>query len=152
VATTTVVRRVPLSPDRAAALVADFTTSRTWDPGVVRARRVDALPDLEVGARFEVGFRAGPVTMPLVYELTTYVPGAHVVLETRGTLHHGRDDVRFAPTGDGGTEVTWEATFGFNGVGRLIDPLLGVGFRRVAARAGDGLATFLTGAATEEPA
>jgi hypothetical protein len=148
-ATTTVVRTVPLDRHRAAELIADFTTSAEWDPGVASARRLDDASDLEAGARFHVDFRAGGLTLPLVYELTTYVPGALVVLETRGRWHHGRDDVRLVPAETGGTRIEWRATFGLRGPGRLVDPLLGRGFRRVAAHAGDGLAAFLARAAAD---
>jgi hypothetical protein len=149
-ATTTVRRRVPLPPDRAAELIADFTTSEHWDPAITHAHRLDDGHDLHVGARFHVDVRAGMVTLPLVYELTTYEPGEHVVLESRGRLHYGRDDVRFEPADDGSTLVEWRATFALRGPGWLLDPALGLGFRRVAAKAGDGLETFLTEAAAEQ--
>jgi hypothetical protein len=149
-ATTTVRRRVPLQPDRAAELIADFRTSEHWDPAITSAQRLDEDHDLQVGARFRVGYRAGIVTLPLVYELIAYEPGEHVVLESRGRLHYGRDEVRFEPVDDRSTMVEWRATFGLRGPGRLLDPALSVGFRRVAARAGDGLETFLAQAAEEQ--
>jgi hypothetical protein len=149
-ATTTIRRRVPLPPDRAAELIADFTTSERWDPAITKSRRLDEDPDLHVGARFHVDYRAGMVTLPLVYELTAYEPGEHVVLESRGRLHYGRDDVLFQAAEDGSTLVEWRATFELRGPGRLLDPALGVGFRRVAAKAGDSLETFLTEAAAEQ--
>ena len=149
-ATTTVRRRVPMQPDRAAELIADFTTSERWDPAITNAHRLDEGHDLHVGARFRVDYRAGMVALPLVYELTVYEPGKHVVLESRGRLHYGRDDVRFKPSDDGSTLVEWRATFGLRGPGRLLDPALSVGLRRVAAKAGDSLETFLTEAAEEQ--
>ena len=149
-ATTTVRRRVPLQPDRAAELIADFTTSERWDPAITNARRIDDHHDLHVGARFRVDYRAGIVTLPLVYELIVYEPGERVVLESRGRLHYGRDDVRLESADDGSTLVAWRATFGLRGAGRLLDPALSVGFRRVAAKAGAGLETFLTDAAEEQ--
>lgn len=149
-ATTTVRRHVPLQPERAAALIADFTTSVHWDPAITSAHRLDESHDLQVGARFRVDYRAGMVTLPLVYELVVYEPGEHVVLESRGRLHYGRDDVRFRSADDGSTLVEWRATFALRGPGRLLDPALGVGFRRVAAKAGDSLEAFLTEAAEEQ--
>ncbi len=149
-ATTTVRRRVPLQPDRAAELIADFTTSVRWDPAITNSDRLDEDDDLHVGARFRVDYRAGIVTLPLVYELIVYEPGEHVVLESRGRLHYGRDDVRFELADDGGTLVEWRATFALRGPGRLLDPALSVGFRRVAAKAGDSLEAFLTEAAAEQ--
>jgi hypothetical protein len=149
-ATTTVRRRVRMPRDRAAELIADFTTSERWDPAITTARRLDEGHGLHVGARFCVDYRVGMVTLPLVYELTTYEPGERVVLESRGRLHYGRDDVRFVPADDGSTLVEWQATFGLRGPGRLLDPALGVGFRRVAAKAGDSLEAFLMESAEEQ--
>ena len=85
------------------------------------------------------------VTTPFVYEIVTYDRPGHLVLETRGPLHVGRDDVRFRSTVEG-TEVTWDAEFAVRGPGgRLLDPLLGVGFRRTGRAAVAGLADALDG-------
>jgi hypothetical protein len=141
VATVTVVRQVPTSRETASDAVADFTSSASWDPGVRSARRLDDGPVGE-GSRFELRYRVGPITVPLVYELTLDQRPERVVLSTRGPLHLGEDDVRFTTT-DEGTQVTWRARFGLRGPGRLAEPLLRIGFPRVAAEAGDGLADHL---------
>ena len=122
--------------------VADFTTTATWDPGITAARRLDDGP-LGVGSRFEVKLKIGLISVPLVYEITRYERPHRVVLETKGLLYHGEDDVTFAAL-DGGTQVTWNALFRLRGPGRLVDPALGVGFRRVGAKAVAGLERFLS--------
>jgi len=126
--------------------VADFTTTATWDPGISDARRLDDGP-LGVGSRFEVQSRQGPVTVPLVYEITAYDRPHRVVLETKGLLHQGEDDVTFESV-EGGTLVTWNAQFRLRGPGRLVDPALAVGFRRVVDKAVVGLERFLRAQAT----
>jgi dehydrogenase/reductase SDR family member 12 len=126
--------------------LADFTTTATWDPGITAARRLDDGP-LGVGSRFEVQLKLGPASVPLVYEITTYERPHRLVLETKGLLYHGEDDVTFA-TVDGGTVVTWNALFRLRGPGRLVDPALAVGFRRTAAKAVAGLERFLSAQAT----
>lgn len=128
----------PASPQACFDHVADFTTTADWDPGITSARRLDDGP-IHLGSRFEVGVRLGVISVPFVYEITVFEPGERVVLTTHGLAHHGVDDVRFAPAADGGTEVTWNAEFRVRGPGRLIDPALGVGFRRVAKAAVAGL-------------
>jgi carbon monoxide dehydrogenase subunit G len=125
--------------------VADFTTTATWDPGITASERLDHGP-LGIGSRFEVQAKLGPVSVPLVYEITAYERPHRVVLETKGLLHHGVDDVTFVAE-DGGTQVTWKAMFRLRGPGRLIDPVLAVGFRRTVAEAVEGLEPFLRGLA-----
>jgi carbon monoxide dehydrogenase subunit G len=138
--------QVPISPEQAFDHLADFTTTASWDPGISAARRLDDGP-LGVGSRFQVRSKIGPATVPLVYEITHYDRPNRLVLHTKGRLHEGEDDVRFAPSGDG-TEVTWNAMFRVRGPGLLLDPALGVGFRRVGAKAVEGLERSLRALAT----
>lgn len=132
---------IPISPEVAFDNVADFTTTAVWDSGIAATERLDDGP-LGVGSRFEVHVKFGPVTTPLVYEITTYDRPHRVVLETKGRLYHGEDDVTFAPEDDG-TRVTWNASFRLRGPGRLLDPALAIGFRRTVADAVEGLEPFL---------
>jgi carbon monoxide dehydrogenase subunit G len=136
---------IPIPPELAFDNVADFTTTATWDPGITGSERLDDGP-LGVGSRFEVHVKLGPVSVPLVYEITTYDRPHRVVLETKGLVYHGEDDVTFAPHDDG-TQVTWNAMFRLRGPGMLLDPALGVGFRRTVAEAVEGLERFLRGLA-----
>ncbi len=137
---------VPTSIEAAFDHVADFTTSAAWDPGITEARRLDDGP-IGMGSRFEVQLKLGPTTVPLVYEITAYERPNRVVLTTKGLVHRGEDDVRFQPTDDG-TEVTWNALFALRGPGLLLDPALGVGFRKTAAKAVQGLERSLRALAT----
>ena len=137
---------VPTSIEAAFDHVAEFTTSAEWDPGITSARRLDEGP-IGLGSRFEVRLKLGLATVPLVYEITAYERPHRVVLTTAGLLHRGEDDVRFAP-GDDGTEVTWNALFALRGPGLLLDPALGVGFRRTATKAVAGLERSLRALAT----
>lgn len=139
---------VPADVETAFDLVADFSSTAGWDPGIRAARRLDEGP-VARGARFEVELALGPVGAPLVYEVTVHQRPDRVILETTGHLHRGRDDVRFRAV-DGGTEVTWEAEFALRGPGRLVDPFLAVGFRRAANGAVDGLAEALGGRVDED--
>lgn len=150
----TEILRVPAALDDAFDLVADFTSTADWDPGIRSARRSDDGP-IGLGSRFEVQLALGPLAAPLTYEITRYERPhddrtGRVVLTTRGTLHRGEDDVRFRAT-EHGTEVVWNAEFAVRGpVGAVVDPALGVGFRRAARGAVDGLADALGGRVTAE--
>lgn len=135
--------RTARSREEAFDHLADFTTTASWDPGIVAAKRLDAGP-LGVGARFEVRLQLGPTTVPLVYEITTYERPDRLVLSTVGRVHHGEDDVRFQRSAEG-TEILWNAMFAVRGPGRLLDPLLAVGFRKAGREAVEGLAGELDG-------
>lgn len=137
---------VPIPVEAAFDHVADFTTTADWDPGITRARRLDDGP-IGLGSRFKVQLKLGVVTVPLVYEITAYERPHRVVLATQGLLYRGEDDVRFEAT-ESGTKVHWNATFALRGPGALLDPALGVGFRRTAAKAVAGLERSLRALAT----
>jgi hypothetical protein len=133
----------PATPEVAFDSLADFTTTAEWDPGIAAAERLDDGP-IGLGSRFKVRSRLGVVTVPLVYEITHYERPDRLVLSTEGPIHRGEDDVRFATGPDGGTVVTWTAMFAMRGpIGRLIDPGLSIGFRRVGKAAIAGLERFL---------
>ena len=138
--------RTPVPPEGAFDLLADFTSTADWDPQIVAAERLDDGP-LGVGSRFRVVVRLGVVPTPMVYEIVHFDRPDRLVLDTRSPLHEGRDDVRFRAALDG-TEVTWDATFALRGPGRLLDPLLAVGFRRAGRAAVAGLAEALDGHVT----
>lgn len=136
----------PVTPAVAFAYVADFTNTRDWDPQITAARRAGDGP-VGLGTAVEVDLRLGGRTVPMTYTITTYEPDTRVVLETRGSWFRGRDAVTVRPDGDGGSVVTWDATFALRGPLALLDPLLAVGFRRVAAAAVAGLGAALRGLA-----
>lgn len=131
----------PVPPATAFALVSDFTTTAEWDPMIVAARRLPGGPGGPgLGDRVEVDLTMGSRTLPVVYAVTVHEPPHRVVLEARGSWFRGRDDIRVA-AGDapGTSRVTWDATFALRGPLALLDPLMARGFRRVAARAVEGL-------------
>lgn len=139
--------RADVPPEVAFDLIADFTSTVRWDPGVRSSERLDAGP-LGVGARFAVGLAFGARTTVAIYTITTHDRPSHVVLETTGSWYRGVDDVRVRPDGDG-CVLEWSASFSLRGPGLLLDPLLGVGFRRVAAAAVAGLEAELARLASE---
>jgi hypothetical protein len=127
--------------------VADFTTTVDWDDSITEATRLDT-GDIGLGSCFRVQLKLGLTTVPLEYVITDHTPPSgsepgRVVLTTKGPLHRGEDDVRFRATDDG-THVTWKARFALRGPGLLLDPVLGIGFRRTAAAAVAGLERSLT--------
>lgn len=132
----------PVDPATAFAYLADFTNTVGWDPQIDTGRRLDDGP-IALGSAFEVDFRMGARTIPLTYTITEFAAPTRVVLETRGWWYRGRDAVSVTTLSDGATQVTWDATFALRGPLRLLDPLLAVGFRRIATEAVAGLAEAL---------
>jgi hypothetical protein len=80
---------VPADVETAFDLVADFSSTASWDPGIRAARRLDDGP-VARGSRFEVELALGPIGAPLTYELTVHQRPSRVILETRG---HGCTEV-----------------------------------------------------------
>jgi hypothetical protein len=137
-----VVRVVTADLETAFDAVADFSRSAVWDPGVARARRLDDGP-VQVGSRFALRYAiAGPLRVPLTYEVAVLERPHQVVLRSRSLAHEGEDDVRFSAAA-AGTRIEWRASFRLRGPGVLWEPALRVGFPRVAAEAGDGLSAYL---------
>lgn len=140
----------PVSAATAFAYLADFTSTVTWDPMIVAARRLDHGA-VGLGSAFVVDLTVGSRTIPLTYTITEYSPDERVVLETKSWWYRGRDAVGIASVTDASCEVTWDATFALRGPLALIDPLLARGFRRVAAQAVAGLAVALTDLGASQP-
>ena len=125
--------------------IADFSNTAVWDPGVSRASQVEGHL-VGLGAAFDVVLDLPGVLVKPTYRyvITTHDRPRHVVLETSSLVAAGRDDVRVESTGESSCTVVWEATFRLKSpVGRLADPLLAIGFRRVGAKAVAGLASWL---------
>jgi hypothetical protein len=132
--------RVQVRPGPAEALLylADFGRIAEWDPGIVRARRLDAGP-LAAGARFDIVARFLGRDVPMAYELTRLdleAGRAEVVGRADGV--RAVDRITVTPRG-AGSEVHWQADFEFSGAGRLLAPFSRPVFLRLARRAMDGL-------------
>ena len=121
--------------------IADFSTADEWDPGVAAALQV-------VGdhpgrhAAFELTLAMGPLRPRFTYRTEVYEPTSRVVHATDHRLAWGRDDVTIEADGTG-TRVRWTADFSLKGPGRLVDPLLQLGFNRAGAKAVEGLQRWL---------
>ena len=94
-----------LPPRGAFDLLADFAGTPEWDPGVVRARRLDPGP-IGCGSRFEVTVRFLGRELPLTYEIVTYEPPRRLVLRARSDSFESRDELHFTPRA-GGTRVSY---------------------------------------------
>lgn len=130
------------------AFLEDFTNAAGWDPGVAAAERVDDGP-IEAGSRFALDLLVAGRIQRWVYTVERHEAPSRVTFATRTARATGIDDVTVRATPDGGSHVTWDATFRFSGVlGTLVDPLFHLVFQRIAGKAVAGLRAALAGVAT----
>ncbi len=124
------------------AYLSDFSTTREWDPGVVEAERLDGGP-VGLGSRFRVVARFLGREAELTYAVVDIRPGELVALRGENATVVSLDTMTFEDGWTGGTVVEYEADLALKGPLRVLDPLLGLAFRRVGDRALAGLRTAL---------
>ena len=125
------------SQQEAFDFLADFTSTAQWDPGVVRAVKLTDGP-VEVGTQFRVEANFMGRTTPLVYVMTAYEPPHRFVVSGENSTVTSLDEVTVEPAGDG-SRVTYDAELTLKGPAKLLDPLLGLAFGRIADKAITGL-------------
>jgi dehydrogenase/reductase SDR family member 12 len=128
--------------------LADFSNAEEWDPGVTEGERVgDGV--VGTGSRFRLVARFLGRDVPMEYEITAFESPHRVVLEADEHTVRSVDEIRVETAEDGGTRVTYEADLRLKGpLGGVLDPLLGVIFRRIGDRADAGLRQTLGEAAS----
>lgn len=126
------------SPEEAFDHLTDLSNAKDWDPGVVEATNLTGDP-VGPGSRFHLVARFLGRRVPLEYRITEFDRPTRVVFAADEASVRSTDEIRFAAT-DGGSRVTYEADLQLTTpFGRLLDPLLGLAFRRIGARAAAGL-------------
>ena len=130
-----------LAPEEAFAYMADFSNARDWDPSVSEARRVGDDP-IDTGSSFDLVARFAGRDVPLRYEIVQYEPPKRVVLEARRPGFVSRDTITVAPTAHG-SEIRYDAHLEFDGIRRLLDPVMQRIFDRIGAAAKAGMQAVL---------
>lgn len=131
----------PRSPSDAFAYMSDLRHFPEWDPGTLSAVRV--LGDGGVGTAYELMVKAGTTSM-MRYEVLEYDAPRRVLLVAHTSLVTSVDEIRVAPSGTGSV-VTYAAELKLNGRLSILDPLLGLAFKRIGDRAVPGLERVLAG-------
>ena len=126
-----------LGIEDAFAFVGDFANSQRWDPGVASSVRVDDGP-VRVGATYDLGVRVGGRVSPMTYTVTHLDAPRRVVLEGEGAGVKATDDIRFASNAFG-TTIDYTADIRLVGIRRLLAPLAGGAFRKIAENARAGM-------------
>jgi len=123
--------------DATFAYLADFANSEEWDPGVASAERVDAGP-VGVGARYRLGVRIGNRVAPMEYRITEFDPPNRVELTGSGSGVSAIDTIEFERIGTA-TRIAYTADISLGGLMRLVQPLLGGTFAKIARDAAGGM-------------
>jgi carbon monoxide dehydrogenase subunit G len=131
----------PLPIEDAFAFIADFANSRHWDPGVAASERIDDGP-VGLGARYRLGVRMRGRVAPMEYRITTFEAPRRVVLTSEGSGVSAVDEIRFEPTRTG-TRIDYAADIRLGGWMRVIQPLVGGAFEKIARDALGGMQRVL---------
>jgi hypothetical protein len=126
----------------ALAWLADFRNTATWDPGVEEAVALGEGPP-EVGAAYRLTLRVAGRPVEMTYRVDTFEPGHRVVLTSALAGLAARDEITVEEVPAGGCVVRYRAELRPVGFARLASPLVGLGFRRFAARGATGLQAAL---------
>ncbi len=132
----------PLSPEEAFEYMSDITNFALWDPGVTQVERI-AGEGKGVGTAYDVTVKAGTRSV-MRYEVVKYdAPRSLQLVSTTAKLK-SVDEIRVQPTPTGSV-VTYDAELTLLGPLGLMDPVLGILFRRIGDRAAKGLREALGG-------
>lgn len=128
----------PLSPAEAFAFMSDVRHFAEWDPGVSKSVRVAG--DGTAGSAYELTVAPGKTVMR--YDVTTSEAPRLLRLVAKTRFLTSVDEIRVEPAGTGAL-VTYDAVLTLNGVLGVMDPLLGIAFKRIGDRAAAGLKRVL---------
>ena len=130
-------------PEATFAYMAEFANVEEWDPTVVEARSLrGGAPAL--GSRFFVRVHWLGRDVELTYEIVEFEPPRLLVLRAENATTVSEDTVEVEPHGER-SRMTYDARVTLKGAARLLDPLLGLAFRRLGDNAAAGLRRELGG-------
>ncbi len=119
------------------AYMAQFSNVTEWDPTVAEARPLQA-GEPALGSRFFVRVHWLGRDLPLTYEITEFEPSRRLVLRAENATSVSEDTVEVSPRPEGSL-LTYDARVTLKGAARLVDPLLGLAFKRLGDNAAAGL-------------
>jgi hypothetical protein len=143
-------RTIPstLASEDAFDLLARFSSTADWDPGVVEASQLTPDP-IGVGTQFRVAVSAGQGRIPLVYRVEEYDRPRRVVLHADHRAFASHDTITVDAAADG-SKVTYVAELRLPALFRLFSPIAQRMFRIVGDRAVEGLRAVLSPAVPGE--
>ena len=136
--------RTDWSAERAFDYLSDLVHFADWDPGVKRSVQT-AGDGASLGAVYEVTVGGVGKDLVLPYEIVALERPRRVEVRAETGALVSVDVITFEPSEAGGCVVTYDADLSLKGVLRLADPILGLAFGRIGARAAAGLRDALGG-------
>ena len=133
----------PQSPEQAFDYLANFENVTLWDENTASSDCLSEEPGT-AGARYRVVTTFGSRSMTLTYETIEFDRPRRVVFRTGTSMATIEDTITISPAAGGeGSSVEYVADIRLKGLGRLLDPVFSVIFRRVGDRAAEGLRAAL---------
>lgn len=129
------------SPEEVFAYLSDFTHTEEWDAGTLRTTRIEG--DGGVGTRYANVSRFLGRKTELTYVVEESDPPNRLRLRGENKTVVTHDTMTLDPRPDGGTEITYRAEFEFQGLARLVSPLLAPAFKKLGDESEQGLRTAL---------
>lgn len=130
------------APEAVAPYLSDFTTTMDWDPGTVLTERVSGGGG--EGTRYRNVSKFMGRETELTYVVVELDPGRRIALVGSNKTVTAHDTMTFEPQGSG-TRVTYDVDFQFQGLARLVAPLLKPALARLADKGRDGMQDALDG-------
>ncbi|MEO7125676.1 MAG: SRPBCC family protein, partial [Nakamurella sp.] len=116
--------------------LADFTTSTQWDPGTVKTIRVEGNGG--VGTRYENTSKFAGRVNTVIYVVQEVIPGKHIHLRGENSSLVANDRITVEPQGSGST-VTYRAEFDFQGILKVLTPILSILVKRLGKEGALGM-------------
>ena len=132
----------PRSAEEVFDYMAKFSNVTEWDPTAAEAHPIGGNEPGK-GAGFHVTVKWMGREIPLDYTTTAYERPRRVVLRAENATTVSEDTVTVEPLGTG-SKMTYDADLSLKGPLRVIDPVFGLLFRRLADNAAAGLRRELT--------
>jgi hypothetical protein len=132
--------RVERPIEKVSALMQDFCTTNSWDPGTVHTERVSGDGGLGTTYRNVSKFAGRKVEM--TYTVDALRDGEMISIRGENKSVKSRDTMMFNKT-ESGTEVVYNVEFVFEGPARFIEPLLRLFVRKLGNDGERGIREYL---------
>lgn len=109
--------------------LSDFANAESWDPGTVTCTQ-NGTGTLGVGTTWRNVSKILGRRTELTYELT-YADPQRLTFVGKNKTATSKDDLTFEAIGDT-TSITYDATVTFNGLAKLVDPIMKREFEKLA--------------------
>ncbi|MFA5890904.1 MAG: SRPBCC family protein [Actinomycetota bacterium] len=137
-----------LSPAACFAYLSDMSNAAEWDPGIAEAEKMTDGP-VRVNSTFRLATTLLGRKITGLYRVTSMTPPSEITFQSETTILRAQDAITIEKTREG-SRITYNAILVGKGPLGVLDPALGLVFRRTTARTLAGLKRHLASLAREE--